>query len=665
MNAYPNLLSPLKIGNVVLKNRVLMGSMHTGLEEEKNGFEKLAAFYAERAKGEVGLMVTGGISPNRIGSLVPFGAKMSSQSDCNKHKIIPRLVHENGGKICLQLLHGGRYSYHPFCVSPSGIKSPISKFKPFSMPEWYIKSTIKDFIKSSMLAKEAGYDGVEIMGSEGYLLNQFIAPRTNHRTDKWGGSLENRFRFPLQIVKGIRQATGSDFLLIFRLSMLDLVEEGSTWDETVQMAKWLEEAGVSIINTGIGWHEARMPTIAATVPENGFSWVTAKMRPHLTIPIIATNRINNPQQAENILASGEADMVSMARPLLADPYFVSKAMESRPDKINTCIACNQACLDHIFSHKIASCLVNPAACMEYSIKELEPVNSKKVAVIGGGVAGMSCAMEAAKRGHVVTLFEQSPKLGGQFKLASYIPGKEVFKDTIRYFTTMMQEYRVVIKLNTSFNINLDSKDFDSIVVATGVLPNMPEIEGIEHPNVLLYPAAILRRNELGNKIAIIGAGGIGYDIAALLVHPKSNWFDFWGIDCEIQNRGGLKMPMSEVSNKEVWLLQRKQGKMGRTLGKTTGWVLKILLKRQKVNTWDGVVYRKIDDEGLHVFHENIEKLIPADQIVVCAGQQSNDYLFETIKASGKEVYLIGGASFAGELDAKRAISEGTELGRRI
>lgn len=664
---YPNVFKPLDLGFIQLKNRIIMGSMHTGLEEAKNGFEQMAKFYALRAQGEVGLIVTGGVAPNWRGWLTPFGVKLTTKSESRKHQIITKAVHDEGGKICMQILHGGRYSYHPFCVAPSAIKSPISKFKPWKLSSRGIRSTIKDFGSTAALAKEAGYDGVEIMGSEGYLINEFIVPKTNHRTDEWGGSLENRMRFPLEIVKCIKARTGDDFLIIFRLSMIDLVEDGNTWDEVVSLAKELEKAGVHIINTGIGWHESRVPTIASMVPSGAYAWVTAKLKKEVNIPLIATNRINTIDLAEKILSAAQADFISMARPFLADPDIVKKSKEGKSTFVNTCIACNQACLDHIFQQKTASCLVNPFACNETKMISIPATQIKKVAVIGAGMAGLSFALEAAKRGHIITVFENKPEAGGQFNLAAAIPGKEVYAETIRFFLNNLKLYNCKIKLNTEFQANtFQSNKYDEIIISTGVIPRHISIEGIERPNVYTYPFAIMHPEKLGKNVAIIGAGGVGYDVASLLVDQDAKpYLDTWGIDKKFKNRGALLPKAKEESARNIWLLQRKSTKMGLTLGKTTGWIHRLHLKKAGVHTLNGVEYKKIDDEGLHIIHKGKAAVLAVDSIVVCAGQISEQSLFQLLKAENASVHIIGGALLAGELDAERAIREGAELGLSI
>ncbi len=666
-NPFPHLSQSLDLGFTSLKNRVLMGSMHTGLEEEKGGFEKMAAFYAERAKGGVGLIITGGIAPNRAGWVGPFSAKMTNRREVRRHQVISDAVHREGGKICMQILHAGRYGYHPLAVAPSAIKSPISPFKPWALTGGGIRRTIRSFARAAQLAQQAGYDGVEIMGSEGYLINQFIAARTNRRTDEWGGSYENRMRFPLEVIRACRAAVGTDFILIYRLSMLDLVEGGSSWEEVVQLGREVEQAGVNIINTGIGWHEARIPTIATMVPRGGFAWVTERMKGEVGIPLVATNRINTPEKAEEILASGKADMVSMARPFLADPAFVNKAMEGRSDEINTCIACNQACLDHVFERKTASCLVNPRACRETEKWGEQAELVKRVGIIGAGVAGLMCAVVAAERGHQVTVYEASDAIGGQFKLAARIPGKEEFRETLRYFERRMEVLGVRVVLNTKVTKEMwDERE--TWVVASGVRPREIDLEGKEQAIVVKYDDLLSGKVEAGRKVVIIGAGGIGFDVATYLVGgsgQESRFNKEWGVDVDYEGRGGLKEPMVErEGQREVILLQRKRGKLGRGLGKTTGWIHRKVLKENGVKMLGGVKYIRVETDGLVMEREGkIEKIL-ADTVVICAGQVSvGRGMMEEVL--GKEVYGIGGVMGSGELDAQRAIREGMEVGQLI
>ncbi len=646
-----------------------MGSMHTGLEEHKEGLGKLAAFYAERAKGGVGLIVTGGFSPNLRGRLHPFSAEFSKPKHAKAHKVVTQAVHEHGSKIALQLLHAGRYAMHPFSQSASSIKAPIARFAPSEMSVRQIHKTIEAFANSAALAQQAGYDGVEVMGSEGYLLNQFICKRTNMRYDEWGGSYENRIRFPLEIVKAIRQVVGEEFIIIFRLSMLDLVEEGSTFDEVIQLAKELEKAGVTIINTGIGWHEARIPTIATQVPRGAFTWVTEKVRPHVSVPIVTCNRINTPEEAENILAGGQADMVSMARPFLADPEFVIKAENQQSHLINTCIGCNQACLDNVFKGKRASCLVNPLACREDELKITQTQAAKNIAVVGAGPAGLACATTLAKRGHHVDLFERNDRIGGQFRLAMQIPGKEEFRETIRYFANQIDETGVKLHLETEANFDLLS-EYDEVVMAAGVEPRKVAIEGIDNPDkVVDYQTLIRDKTFVGNKVAIVGAGGIGVDVATMLTEPAAHnlddWLHEWGIDKEITHPGGLYPYPDSVSDKTVWVLQRRKGRVGKGPGKTTGWIHKRTLEKRGVHLLGGVSYEKIDEQGLHISIDGNQQLLDADKVVICAGQESVRPFEDKWEQLEGKLHVIGGADYAGELDAVRAIRQGVELASKL
>ncbi|WP_323942202.1 NADPH-dependent 2,4-dienoyl-CoA reductase [Aeromonas hydrophila] len=667
MSRYPTLLTPLDLGFTQLRNRVLMGSMHTGLEEEKGGFDKLAAFYGERARGGVGLIVTGGIAPNLRGRLVPHGSQLSFPWQVAKHKKVTSAVHQEGGKIALQILHAGRYAYHPFSLAPSSLKAPISPFKPRAMSERQIRGTIRDFAATAQLARSAGYDGVEVMGSEGYLINQFICERTNKRTDGWGGSSENRMRFPVEIVRAIRERVGPDFIIIFRLSMLDLVEQGSSLEEVIALGKALEQVGVTLINTGIGWHEARIPTIATSVPRGAFSWVTAELKKHLSVPLITTNRINTPEVAERILAGGEADMVSMARPFLADPEFVIKAAENRADEINTCIACNQACLDHVFKQKRASCLVNPRACFETELTFGRVPQPKKLAVVGAGPAGLAFACYAAERGHQVSLFDQASEIGGQFNFAKQIPGKEEFHETLRYFAKRLEKCGVELYLGQRQSAeSLLGGGFDEVILATGIRPRTPNIPGIEHAKVMSYLDVLRDHKPVGEKVAVIGAGGIGFDVAEYLVEGKGDrsrdhWLKEWGIDKQLGERGGLMAPVIDAPERQVWLLQRKESKVGDGLGKTTGWIHRTVLKNRKVEMLSGVQYLRIDDEGLHIQVGEQQQCLPVDQVIICAGQEPLKELQAGLQAAGKPVHIIGGADVAAELDAKRAIRQGAEL----
>ncbi|WP_163922218.1 NADPH-dependent 2,4-dienoyl-CoA reductase [Photobacterium sp. Alg240-V54] len=665
---FPSLLAPLDLGFTQLRNRVLMGSMHTGLEDERGGFDKLAAFYAVRAKAGVGLIVTGGFSPNFRGRLHPFSAEFSNGRHVRKHRLITTAVHQQGGKIALQILHAGRYAMSPFAVSASAIRSPISKFTPSKMSYRQINNTINDFAHSAELAREAGYDGVEIMGSEGYLINQFICQRSNQRYDDWGGSYDNRIRFALEIVRAVRARVGADFIIIFRLSMLDLVEQGSTYDEVVQLATALEVAGVTILNTGIGWHETRIPTIATQVPLAAFTWVTEKIKQQVSIPIVTCNRINTPQVAEDILAQGQADMVSMARPFLADPEFVLKAQQNRADDINTCIGCNQACLDHVFVGKRASCLVNPQACYETELVLTPVATTRRVAVIGAGPAGMACAVAAAERGFKVVLFEKNNHVGGQFNLAMQIPGKEEFKQTIRYFTRRLVQTGVDVQLGVDVNIE-QLLDYDEVVIATGVQPRMPPITGIDHAKVVDYQTLIREKRTLGKKVAIIGAGGIGVDVATMLTEPADSdldsWLREWNIDKTLNYSGGLLPSEDYISPREVWLMQRRSGKVGKGPGRTTGWIHRRTLEKRGVHLWGGVEYHAIDDQGLHLIIDGQARILEVDNIVICSGQTSVDNLSALLVEQGIAVHAIGGAEEAGEVDAKRVIRQGVELAAKL
>ena len=673
---YPHLLAPLDLGFTTLRNRVLMGSMHTNLEEAKDGFTKLAAFYAERARGGVGLIVTGGIAPNLRGRLTPFGSQLSWPWQVAKHRKVTEAVHAAGGKIALQILHGGRYSYHPLSVAPSAVKSPITPFKPRELSARGVRATIRDYARCAALAKRAGYDGVEIMGSEGYLINQFIAARTNRRTDAWGGSYEHRMRFPVEVVKAVRGAVGPDFIVIFRLSMLDLVPDGSSWEEVVQLAKAVEAAGATILNTGIGWHEARVPTIGAMVPRGAYAWVTKKLKGAVGIPLVTTNRINTPEVAEAILAGGCADMVSMARPLLADPDFVNKAAEDRAQDINTCIACNQACLDRVFEQKRATCLVNPRACYETELVFAPAIAPKRIAVVGGGAAGLSFACHAAERGHVVTLFEAAQELGGQLNLAKRVPGKEEFYETLRYFGRRLATAGVTVRLGERATVD-SLTTYDEVILATGVRARMPDIPGTGHPKVISYPDLLSGRKTAGKTVAIIGAGGIGFDVAEFLVqpHPLSQgapqvdgYLREWGVDGAHGHRGGLlPAPHPPEPARQVFLLQRKTDRMGADLGKTTGWIHRAGLKAMKVKMQGGIAYDHIDDAGLWIRDgkDAGSRCLAVDSIILCAGQVSERSLAEPLVALGRSVHIIGGADLATELDAQRAIRQGAELAAKI
>ena len=669
MTAYPHLFSPLDLGFTTLPNRVIMGSMHVGLEEAKDGFARMAAFYAERTRGGVGLIVTGGIAPNDRGRPMPGGARMTSAADAEKHKVVTQAVHDAGGKIAMQILHFGRYAYHPELVAPSALQAPINPFRPNPLSSEEVVQTIEDFVNCAALAQSAGYDGVEIMGSEGYLLNEFIAARTNQRDDEWGGSYDNRIRFPVEIVRRTRERVGTNFIIIYRLSMLDLVEGGSTLDEVIQLAQAIEAAGATIINTGIGWHEARIPTIATKVPRAAFAWVTQKLKGKVGIPLVATNRINTPEVVEQLLADGFCDLVSMARPFLADPLFIAKAAAGKADEINTCIGCNQACLDHTFGGKITSCLVNPRACHETLLNIVPSSSRGRMAVVGAGPAGLAFATTAAQRGFDVTLFEAAAEIGGQFNIAKQVPGKEEFFETLRFFGRQIELTGVKLQLNHRVSADeLIKGDYAHIVLATGVIPRLPAIEGIDHPKVMTYLDVLRDKRPVGHTVALIGAGGIGFDVAEFLLHhgtsPSQNtakFFAEWGVDTQYAGRGGLQTPVIEKSSRKVFLLQRKVSKVGDGLGKTTGWIHRTSLKNRAVEMIAGVSYRKIDDAGLHLTVGEREMVIPADTIVVCAGQDPQRALQAELAAAGCQVHLIGGADVAVELDAKRAIKQGTEL----
>ncbi|MBT2509494.1 NADPH-dependent 2,4-dienoyl-CoA reductase [Streptomyces sp. ISL-98] len=668
-SAYPHLLSPLDLGFTTLPNRVLMGSMHVGLEEAERGFERMAAFYAERARGGVGLIVTGGIAPNDEGRPYEGGAKLTTEAEAAQHRTVTDAVHAAGGRIAMQILHFGRYAYHKDLVAPSAIQAPISPFVPNALTDAQVEQTVEDFVRAAGLAKLAGYDGVEIMGSEGYLINEFIASATNHRDDRWGGTYENRTRFPLEIVRRVRERVGPDFILIYRLSMLDLVPGGSSLEEVVSLAKQIEAAGATIINTGIGWHEARIPTIATSVPRGAYSWVTKKVMGSVSVPLITSNRINTPEVAEQLLAEGRADMVSMARPFLADPDFVAKTQAGRSDTINTCIGCNQACLDHTFSGKITSCLVNPRACHETELL-LSPTRlRRRIAVVGAGPAGLAFAVSAAGRGHEVTLFDAADAIGGQLNVARRIPGKEEFDETIRYFRTQLEAHGVDVRLNTPVTADeLSAGGYDEIVLATGVTPRTPDIPGIDHPSVLSYLDVLRDGAPVGERVAIIGAGGIGFDVAEFLTDEGEGasqnpevYFRQWGVDTDYRSPGGLRKPDRSAPPRTVHLLQRKATKVGAGLGKTTGWIHRTELKHRGVTTVAGAAYDRIDDAGLHVTVDGEQQLIPVDTVVLCTGQEPRRELYDALVAAGQPVHLIGGADVAAELDAKRAIRQGTEL----
>ncbi|KRP19249.1 MAG: NADPH-dependent 2,4-dienoyl-CoA reductase [Porticoccaceae bacterium] len=671
-NTYPHLLAPLDLGFTTLKNRVLMGSMHTGLEEVEDGHERMAAYFGERAKGGVGLIVTGGIGPNTEGGTHPNTKKLVSDDDIAGHRQITDAVHEHDGKICLQILHTGRYAYSPDQVAPSAIKAPINPFTPRALTDAEVYKQIDDFVFTSLQAQKAGYDGVEIMGSEGYFLNQFIAARTNQRDDDWGGSYENRIRLPIEVVRRVREAVGKHFIIIFRLSMLDLVEGGSTAEEVIQLGQAVEKAGATIINTGIGWHEAQIPTIATKVPRAAFTWVTAHFRKSLSVPVITSNRINTPDVAEAVLARGDADMVSMARPFLADPEFVLKAQENRADEINTCIGCNQACLDHVFGGVMTSCLVNPRACHETQLNIIPTTAKKRVAVVGAGPAGLSAATTLATRGHEVSLFDSASEIGGQFNIAKQIPGKEEFSETLRYYGRQIELLGITLHLNQRVTAEqLNSGGFDEVVIATGIAPRTPDIAGIDHPKVMSYLDVIGAKKPVGKKVAIIGAGGIGFDVAEYLTHSGEAsslnipaFMKEWGIDMTFGSRSGIEgvKAQPEPSPREVYLLQRKSSKVGSGLGKTTGWIHRAGLVMKGVRMMPNCDYEKIDDAGLHLTVGGETKVLDVDNIIICAGQ---DPLRELTKGLTIPHHLIGGADIASELDAKRAINQGTRLAAQL
>ena len=669
MTAFPHMLAPLDLGFTTLKNRVLMGSMHVGLEEAKDGFQRMAAFYAERARGGVGLIVTGGIAPNDRARPMPGGAAMTTQAEADKHKVVTQAVHEAGGKICMQILHFGRYAYHPELVAPSAIKAPISPFRPHALTTEEVGQTVEDYANAAALAQSAGYDGVEIMGSEGYLINEFIAQQTNHRDDEWGGAYANRIRFPLEIVRRTRERVGPNFIIIFRLSMLDLVEGGSTTEEVIELAQALEKAGVTILNTGIGWHEARIPTIATKVPRAAFAWVTKQLKGKVGIPLVATNRINTPEVAEQVLADGMADMVSMARPFLADPDFVNKAAAGQSDQINTCIGCNQACLDHTFGGKITSCLVNPRACHETILIHKPSATKDRIAVVGAGPAGLAFATTAARRGFDVTLIDAAQEIGGQFNVAKQVPGKEEFYETLRYFGKQIELTGVKLQLGRKVSAqDLVGEGYQHVVLATGIVPRTPEIEGVHHPKVLSYLDVLREKKPVGKTVAVVGAGGIGFDVSEYLLHEGTSpsldaakFFAEWGVDTTGAARGGLKEAHLGTIPRKVYLLQRKTSKVGEGLGKTTGWIHRTSLKNRNVEMIPGVNYRKVDDAGLHITVDGKDMVLPVDNVILCAGQDPQRALQAELLAAGCTVHLIGGADKAAELDAKRAIWQGTEL----
>ncbi|MFD5659325.1 FAD-dependent oxidoreductase [Streptomyces hirsutus] len=667
MSRYPHLLTPLDLGFTTLPNRVLMGSMHVGLEEAENGFARLAEFYAARARGGVGLIVTGGIAPNDEGRTFEGGAKLTTDEEAERHRVVTEAVHREGGRIALQILHVGRYAYHRDLVAPSPLQAPISPFTPRELTDADIERTIDDYVRTARLARQAGYDGVEIMGSEGYLINEFIVAQTNRRTDRWGGSYENRTRFPLEIVRRVREAVGEDFIVVYRLSMLDLVPGGSTLDEVITLAKAVEAAGATIINTGIGWHEARIPTIATSVPRGAYTWVTKRLMGEVSVPLVTTNRINTPELAEQLLAEGHADMVSMARPMLADPDFVAKAADGRPEAINTCIGCNQACLDHTFNLQITSCLVNPRACHETELVLSPTGRRKRVAVVGAGPAGLACAVSAAERGHDVTLFDAASEIGGQLNVARKVPGKQEFDETLRYFRTRLAELAVDVRLDTRVTAD-DVTGHDEVVVATGVTPRVPDLPGIDHPSVLGYLDVLRDGAPVGDRVAVLGAGGIGFDVAEFLTdggdkahEDPETYFRQWGVDMDHRTPGGLTAPERPAPPRTVHLLQRKTTKVGAGLGKTTGWIHRTELKHRGVTMVPGVRYDRIDDAGLHLTVDGESTVLEVDTIVLCTGQEPRRDLYEELVSAGRSVHLIGGADVAAELDAKRAVKQGTEV----
>ncbi|CAL9357466.1 FAD-dependent oxidoreductase [Streptomyces sp. enrichment culture] len=667
MSRYPHLLSPLDLGFTTLPNRVLMGSMHVGLEEAEGGFERLAAFYAARARGGVGLIVTGGIAPNDEGRPYPGGARLTTPEEAERHRVVTGAVHREGGRIALQILHFGRYAYHPDLVAPSPLQAPISPHVPRELTDADIERTVDDYVRTARLARAAGYDGVEIMGSEGYLINEFVAARTNHRTDRWGGPYENRIRFPVEIVRRVREAAGEDFIVVYRLSMLDLVPGGSTLDEVITLARAVEDAGATLINTGIGWHEARIPTIATSVPRGAYTWVTRRLMGEVSVPLVTTNRINTPELAEQLLADGAADMVSVARPMLADPDFVAKAAAGRPEAINTCIGCNQACLDHTFSGQITSCLVNPRACHETELVLAPTRRRKRVAVVGAGPAGLACAVSAAERGHQVTLFDAASEIGGQLNVARKVPGKQEFDETLRYFRTQLAAYGVDVRLNTRVGAD-ELTGHDEVVVATGVTPRTPDIPGVDHPSVVGYLDVLRDGAPVGERVAILGAGGIGFDVAEYLTdggdkahEDPETYFRLWGVDTGYRAAGGLAAPERPAPPRTVHLLQRKTSKVGAGLGRATGWIHRTELKHRGVTMVPGVRYDRIDDAGLHITVGDESTVLEVDTVVLCTGQEPSRGLYEDLVAAGRSAHLIGGADVAAELDAKRAVRQGTEL----